>query len=623
MFPDFTFSALRTIMRCKKSNAALFVIAIATTLTGCIYSPETEYFKNIPKPDVTPTTISLFSTGDTVDIRGYVSINLQTANQAEVAHYKLTVGDNVIVDQDGAPYQISFDSKKYGDGTYDLTLTLTKKVTSGSMASKAGLEFSTVELKKKVIIFNAPITPPDVSATIENGMLVLNWKPYLGRVFKNYVISGSIIDDFHPITISDRHQTSLILENFVGGYANFNISYQAYNEYAVTRKNFDFTLPVNVERTNTGVNITIGESPFVNYGGANLQFDNKGTQSFVDLDPSQHSYFYPVSLVFPYDLVVYSNVKSKNNVWNENGQRYLTTRFLYLTFDNVISMAKTLNDTVFNFVAPQMGYSNDTKEIIHINSNSGHSTQRTGNIGTSPNGQYIFELKNKTSLVKIDQNTLQDVESFDVSSIVGTFQELIAINVSDLSMVAVYVERSSNKYAYFILDWNAKQVLYSAETSQSQLFSSTSQLSPDGKKSYHTNSIISFDRNPPSTGDVPNNPNDIEIGIPQKGHEIIWMDYMGTKTLYERDIIAKSIISVDYPKQVKSIFNSDSNYVGVVYNENDSMKIDFVELGTLKVVNTLKTSWSGNVTSTAGRFFIIDRTFYLYEGSGEWDKFDF
>jgi hypothetical protein len=583
------------------------LLTILITITACTFNPDTEYFKNIQRPNPTATSISFFSDEDTTDFRGFISLNLQSANQSEIEHYELSIGDEIISEQNGAPYQVSINSANYPDGIYDLKLTLVKRVIGESLASKVKGEFYTVEFKKKVVVFNAALPKPVMNAAIEEGVLVLRWKPYKGRLFKHITVTGPTLDN--PVVIASAKQATLSLPDFVGGSGYFNITLAAYDEEVSNHQEFHYKLDASIERTSSGVNVTWGESPFINFDGVNITTyeKNKETGIFV-LDKTQHSFLYPGTWVFPYDVALHIDVRSKSGVEHGTAYSQFTSTIPLWRSNYGVGLYKASNDSIYTTLTKSLT-SYDHKTISLVNGKSGIDLKtRWGAIGVSPDGLSIFELQNNSTLIRIDPSNLADIESFSISSVTGTFNDVISIAVSDLQKVLMYVEKTDDMY-YYVFDWKEKKLLYSGRQHDpsKNLFKADGKLFPDGRKFCQSNMIITMDPTPFDISYGVNNTT--AIALPQKGHRVYWI----ANNLYERVMgTTTTVANIPYAKQVLKIIPSNEDFIGIVYNENGLLKIDFIELGTFNIIYTLETTLSANTHDT-NIYYLIGRSFYMNE----------
>jgi hypothetical protein len=606
------------------ARCIFFLLVLVITLQ-CTFDPDEEYFKTVAQPELTPTIISFFSIPDTTDFRGNIDLYLTSSNQQEIIRHKLTLNDAVLSEQPMAPSHITINSRNFPDGIYDLKLKMTKRVTGESIASKLGEEHVEVELTKKVIIFNAPIPKPEMFTSIEDGVLILHWKTYTGRRFTKYVIRGATIDN--DITITDPRQNSMPLDDFVGGMAFFTMQVHAYTERSEEYKLFDYPLNVSITKTPQGLHLSWHESPFVNYNGAEIEIRISQQYTRINLDKTQRSFAYDLPWTFPHKVSAAVRAVSKRNVGFWIGGKLFTTQFLLGNFDNGLDIFKTTRDSVYIILKESIGSATHTKGFTHVNVNNGNSIKsKRGFAGISPNGLLLYELRDKTTLMRIDPNTLEYTESFDVSSFVSNINTVHSVFVSNGNIVVLYIE---HKYTdrptenwYYAIDCNTKQLIFSATiTNSANALDSRGTLSHDGRTFYRYDKLIRIDQTPISTRWFDYGSPYLETALSQRGEAVFWrLDYLVEKQLNSPN----TSVSIPYPKKVLKIFSSgDNSVIGVAYTENNLIKFDFLEAGTLNMLATLQTtltkvSWSSYTVK------IVDRSLYLYiQYEGTFHKFDF
>jgi len=601
----------------------LFILVLIAS-SRCTYDADEEYFKVVDQPEPTVTVISFFSMPDTVDFRGYIDLLLTSSNQQEIIRHKLTLNEAVLSEYETPPYRVSINSHDFPDGIYDLKLKITKRVTSESLASKLNKEFTEVEMTKKVIIFNAPIPKPEMSTSIEDGVLMLHWKPYTGRAFKKYTIRGATIDDL--VTITDPRQQSLPIENFVGGVAYFSMQIHAYTEWSEEHKQFDYPLNVSITKTPQGVHLSWDESPFVNYDGTEVEIDIGGQYNRVVLDKSQRSLDYDITWQFPHRVYVGVRSISKANIIFPFGYKEFTTQIQLGRFDDGLDIFKTTRDTVFIKLTESSGSITHTKSFTMVDTNNGRTLKsKTGFSGISPNGLLLYEFRDKTTLMRIDPNTLEYVESIDVAGFVQNVSTVHAIFVANGNVVVIYVEHKfTNKPSenwYYAIDCNTKQLLFSGKVTSSNSLDSRGKLSPDGRTFYRYDKVMKIDQTPLTTRSLDYGSPYLETVLSQRDESVYWrLDFLVEKQLSS----PYDGLSIAYPKNVRKIFSSgDNSVIGVAYEENSFLHVDFLEAGTLNLLATLQTTLPA-VTPASYDFMIVDRSFYVYiDYQVTFHKFDF
>jgi len=620
---------------CTDVRQLLFqFVFIGFAVSACTFDPEEEYFKDVEQPLPSSTAISFFSMKDTVDFRGMIDLNIHASSQMEIVRHRLTLNGAVVAEQNGPPYAIHIDSRKYPDGLYELKLTLTKRVIGESLAAKFGLELQDEELTRKVYIYNAPISKPEMYTTVDNGVLVLHWKPYTGRGFKKYTVTGTGMQD--QLTITDVHQSGIPIENYVGGTASFSMNVFAFNEMSSEHLQFVHSLNVSITRTATGIHVSWDESPFVNYDGAQVQIQNGSSYDYVELTKDQRSLDYDLAFIFPYHVGVLVSGYSKARYSSGIGFERFTSQVQIGNFggEGPVDIFKTSRDTVMLTLAKSVGSSVKTKTLALVNTNTGLTlASKRGSIGISQNGQLAYEFRDKTTLMRIDPNTLEYVQSINVGSHLSDVTNVLSVYVSNGNAVMLFIESvikgKPTEYWVYAIDCATNQLLYrSSVYNELYLHESNGKLSDNGRMFYQYSNVVKLDQSPVTlvTTFEYSSPY-YQIGLLQRQTSIKRLT--GTGYLREASISDPSYKSVliDYPKDVRYIFSSNDNTViGVGHAVNGLLNIDFIEEGTLKILGTLSTTFDKDALTGGSpcRAFIIGRSFYIYSpNSYNFYKHDF
>lgn len=582
------------------------VSVIALVVSCCTFIPEEEYYKEVIQPDLTATTVSFFSMPDTAELRGYIDMFITSANQQEVVSHKVALNEIILSQQDGPPYRFMFDSRKYADGMYDLTLTLIKRVTSESLASKVGKEFTEVVLTKKIVIYNAAIEKPQITTTIENGVLIARWQHYPGRGFKQYRIRGSTIDDH--IIITDRMQETMELPNFAGGAGYFSVQVEAFDEWVESRMQFDYPLDVTIQRTPVGIHYTWGESPFASHTKTEIIVHDGPTSSTVQIEAGEKSYEYPITWTFPHHLSTSINAVSEVGARSQIGYERFSTQLYLGRFSNVVTVSKGSADSLYN-MAHGANVSGSYVNYVTIYNSKRDKTEKSisGMIGVSPNGLNIFEFQNP-NLIKIDPYSLLPISSFDIGSMVGTFNSVVSVNASDGGIVLIAVLQNGEYWCYGI-DWNTKQLLYSTKNYSNHRPQSNGKLTIDGRKIYMSDKLLRLDQTP-NIVTVLDLAYD-EFGIPQT--EETGLFRLGS--LAKRQVNPPYTgLSIPYTKAVVKVINSNEAHIAIVYNDAGVIKVDFISIETLEIVHTLETTLSA-FSAASYQYYLVGNEFIVGSGS--------
>jgi hypothetical protein len=590
------------------------LFAVVFTEWQCTYDPDEQYFNEVTQPPPTNAKVSFFSITDTAEFRGSINLNLVSDEQSDVVAYKLSLNDMILAEGREAPYSWAFPSNEFPDGPYDLKLTLTKRVHSQSLASKIDREVSEQDFIRKVYIYNEPLAKPEITTSIENGILVLHWTPYIGRRFEKYSIVGSALEG---VAITDPEQSSLSVPNFVGGNAYFMMSISAYGELNDSYQEFDYSLNPSITKTPTGIHFSWDESPFINYKGSEISVQ----ETKIQLDKSQRSYDFDMTWTFPHSVSASIRSISQEGVKYIIGGNFFTTQAQLGRFDDGIDIYTTNRDSVFLKVSDLQGATYNSLGMSLVHSKYADVIKsRSGFCNVSQNGQLAYDFVNETTLRRIDPNTLEDISSFSVTSIIGTdIRDVHAIFVGNDNVVIVYVRHGSGDW-YYAIDAGTQQLLFKGSVYADGPLGLTDagKVSGDGKIFYRFDYVQALDPLSALRSMEYSSPK-FEIALPAR-HKTVWW---GSNYLVKREVDPPNTFTqLPLAKSVMDIFAStDNEIIGVAYKENSVLKILLADAQTLAPITTLETILP---TYNDYKFFIVDRTLYIYiKNQVTFHQFDF
>jgi hypothetical protein len=257
-------------------------------LTACTFTPEGEYFKEIPKTN----TVDLISLSD-YENEDTIRIYQATEFKFEVSTNKGNINDvEVLVDGQSQQHRMD-DVNKYSfqisniwtnfkTGTYDLKITFKHHSYSGSLGDKEGTEIVDVWKKWTLVVDLEAPPKPVLKLSEENGFLKISWDPFLKPNFKSYIIDISLNDSYKKrITLTDPAHAYLIDSAYVTGFRmKYSLSVQTvYTESYATS---EFNEPQNVHMTyhpsDSTANVTWNKPRF--YGA----FKSYKVKKFFDAD---------------------------------------------------------------------------------------------------------------------------------------------------------------------------------------------------------------------------------------------------------------------------------------------------------------------------------------------------
>lgn len=221
--------------------------------TSCTYSPDKEFFVNLPGP--VTDNITLNAPADTIYLfqKSFFFYPLRAPGK-EVYSSKVYVGDKLITSYSSLE-NIAFelDPLNFSSGVHPLSIEVTLSGGTGSLADKLGSEV--VVLQKHFFVkvdIGAPSKMAAPEITIEDGRLMVRWNPsdkknFLGyKLLKSYRSRDNIIKT-DTIFSGGPESSYFHDELYTGGSVKYRVDIQGYMFYVEGQeKTFDLD-PINLK----------------------------------------------------------------------------------------------------------------------------------------------------------------------------------------------------------------------------------------------------------------------------------------------------------------------------------------------------------------------------------------
>ena len=204
-------------------NSFIIPLLLILLLYSCEYQPSEVYNRtvnqDVPAPQI--QVVELNIDADTLYLYSSLEIKFrfQSSNQAITAVNFLIDGTSV-----GSVYSASgtftLQTGQIAAGTHDLGIEVYTSSGTGSLAEELGMEGYVASQSWKLVILD--FYYPEISKTIENGLLHLKWNNYKASNFKEYAIvkAGPFLNE----TEIKRVKTSEFTDSsYVGEWAYYSV----------------------------------------------------------------------------------------------------------------------------------------------------------------------------------------------------------------------------------------------------------------------------------------------------------------------------------------------------------------------------------------------------------------
>jgi hypothetical protein len=559
----------------------LLFIVFALILS-CAFDPVGDNFKEIKLVEPNPISLDFFNSNDTLFLRGIVALSINYPFDQDILSYRLLIDDSLATEGNGnPPNEVFTNSAKFSNGFHILKFEVYKKTNSNSIADKLNGEAFVFSYMKPAYIDNTQISNELIKITeivIEDSTLVIKWTPYVGNGFKSYTISEKW-SNLKTIIVTNQSQNMLAIPEYAGGPIELLIILAVFDQEAFTTKSYEYEINFKIDQLYPDKNkfkISCNKNPFRSWSGLSLNFiDTYLHENYIFTGKNETELEIASPVPFPFDLTLFANIKGTNtNV----GVAFLNSAIKLDQNGFAINQLYPINESSYK----AMSYPRSTqlnKDIFSVNTYLSENpiASYSGNLALSPNGKELFEFSNGL-VVKIDPNTFEKIGQIDISTQIGSPDNFLAIEASDQSRIFV-MSLFGNWQRYYVWDWLSKTIIYDGIMPYIA-YNKDIELSPDG--TYLFDNSLNYSYNLTIT----------DFYAERKGYDapnrfisnnLDQLSYASGIIVQRKAYTPFTIIKeMPYSKSVIKIISNENDVFGIVYRENNYLKIDFYKLDTFQ-----------------------------------------
>lgn len=459
-----------------------YFIAIVLVVTACTFDPNGENFVNIDDEYTSPEirTITPQLEEDSIFVWSYTALNLNfSSDNQPINAMEVSFGGHTTVYYSNQG-TLELNPSVYADGAYKLNIKLYISSGTGSLADKLGYEGLVAE-GNWTVVFETPQSPDaNITTEVKDGYLQFHWTAMKKPYFKSYEIFyyNREISTQGYVTISDPNQTTFVDSSFVGGQAQFRITYNYSDQYNSVSSNtsyftYEFPVKMQFEESRDSLTIRWNKIPFhhtTSYsvtGGQIIELDVDSSYTIPTFGftlPKQYMLRFKPLQQLTYDHQGYTIYQTHTKGINHNVEHssilYSKRWQSYYVYDPMYVKRLNENFEVLASYDYTYDYSHDA------------------NIALAPNEDFVLAYQNK-QLVKLKADDLSVLDRYDLGTFPNSNYDIRFIRcLSDkLVLLGSYMNFS-------IFDLESKQFV--GEASQTLLKSTYSNVvffsaSPDGR----------------------------------------------------------------------------------------------------------------------------------------------
>lgn len=402
-------------------------------ICSCKFESDEEFVVEIDQSQIARPSIDFNSSTDTIYVRGSVTLGIDIAEVDDVTEFVVSIGSIEVGRGESNGRFVHIESEEFSDGYYPISLVVYTQTNTGSIGDQFGIEVIATEIKKVVLIDNAPVFLQVIGFEEIDGVLKFSWDEYKGFKFEEYRLTIFGPNGTFSETIRSKTKTSVEISDYIGGdiYANFSLI--AKGEEVTTNTSFSDDLGLHLGMEGENLNLTLLPNPYSDFDHYELEHDNDlSGSSFPTIyslenraysEEALSTYFeYPVN----YDFALFA-VSSDGTATYLGGNSFNDERYKlhydnglrYYFYEKTILHLKLDEDETFSIATLY----DEEGEIIRTLS---------GKIALSPNGHNLYEFRQGT-VIKYDPSSLLGIEAFEPNIIMeGDFRWLFVSNEEKL-----------------------------------------------------------------------------------------------------------------------------------------------------------------------------------------------
>lgn len=391
------------------------IYSFLLSLVSCQFSSEEELFTEIEYPTPPTTAFKLDFDKDTIEVISYAQLHYEYKSDGQaIQNVQISLNDDIIYNQFHNSSQVqgtfSIANRDLASGFYELKMTAKVNTGSGSLANKMGGEFFVYEKKWVVKYYSEVPKPVIISASEEDGTLMIKWEECTAVGFEEYQLYRGIYHDvferysFEWLTpIKDSEQTWQKDMSFVGGKAMYYLVLKAAGKRA-TSDTITIDYPgagFNIETNNKLERvISWNKSRFYNnlkevvifaseprYTGSKIAgITNPNDTTYVIKDGLYPNMRYQLVMTgdYMYEDFSYSTQLRKEFIYNLETDTFELENYLFVNAAEPLHIYGEMHGNLAKFDVNNGSYTQSSVKYEH-------------NIGLSGNGAYLVSGETKVN----------------------------------------------------------------------------------------------------------------------------------------------------------------------------------------------------------------------------------
>lgn len=511
----------------KQLTITIFSLLACWVFFSCEYEPTGENFRELTKPDTTKQIqikLSPFETQYVITFPVHVTYDLNTFGLG-IYNVEFFVGDKSVYKGSEATGLFGFDPAPYGICKKTMTMKVTTKANTGSIADLTGAEALVFQKQWNLLLDGGKPERLEITRIYNNeGVLKIEWEPYKRYNFQKFILYkniGSAEAEYakHIVAeITDQNQNSFNDLSYTGGTGIYWIEVQASNQSEFSSKKAFVIAPLKLDTLwvrGDSAKFVWRKNPF--YKAVNE----------IKLTSASYYNYPPIEI---------------HSTQNQNDTSIVAKHLRF---------GKSLQYTLSTYPVQNIPMDNDNQILkSDISFGIGKPFPISTNIIGSPTENHVF-LYNDIQISKIDMSAGTNVSTQQVSFFSNWFisyfdgnlftlvnDKLTSFNKNDLHDFKEYNSYTTTGYTWFwsqsissqnsmfgssgLFDWNSSRFIFKQDNTNTI-------LSPDGKYAFSTEynmySAVTLyevsDVGMKIIGKLPQNVYSLKMWIPGEDHKFL------------------------------------------------------------------------------------------------------
>lgn len=240
----------------KQLTITIFLLFACWAFFSCEYEPSGENFRDLEKPDTTTQIqikLSPFETQYVITFPVHVTYDLNTFGLG-IYNVEFFIDDKSLFKGSEATGLFGFDPAPYGISKKTMTMKVTTKTNTGSVADLTGTEAFVFQKQWDLLLDGGKPERLEITRMYNNeGVLKIEWEPYKRYNFQKFILYkniGSAEAEYtkHIVTeITDQNQNTFNDLSYTGGTGIYWVEVQASNQSAFSSKKAFITAPIKLD----------------------------------------------------------------------------------------------------------------------------------------------------------------------------------------------------------------------------------------------------------------------------------------------------------------------------------------------------------------------------------------